>query len=219
MSIKALVLLSGGLDSVYNLYAANKKWPGQVSAVFFNYGQKALDNELKAASLFTQNLNIPMQVIDLTGVFSGDPSSLTSESLIPTTEVDIESPSASVASAQSVWVANRNGVFLNVAACLAEKMGISWIVPGFNREEAETFPDNSEDYIEKINSTLLLSTANGVQVFCFSQKLDKSQIIVQAKALGVTLEKIWSCYHSGGVQCGRCESCQRFNRAMKNMKG
>ena len=68
-SIKALVLLSGGLDSVYNLYAANKKWPGKVTAVIFNYGQKAWTNELQAAQFFSRDLSVDLQTIDIKSVF------------------------------------------------------------------------------------------------------------------------------------------------------
>ena len=214
MNTKALVLLSGGLDSVYNLYAANEKWPGQVEALLFNYGQKAWENEKLAATYFADNLRVPTQTLDISNVFENDESSLTSSAnSVPTDDVDIESMDASIQSAQKVWVSNRNGVFLNVAACVAEKKGAQFIVPGFNSEEAATFPDNSVEYIEKMNACLQMSTANGVQVYCFSQEMDKKQIIKAAKNLKVNIDKIWSCYHHGESICGRCESCQRFLRA------
>lgn len=218
MNNQALVLLSGGLDSVYNLYAAHEKWPGGVSALFFGYGQRAYKQEFRAAQYFSRGLKVPLQDADISNIFDGDRSSLTSSRDVPMDEVNIESLEASQVSAQAVWVANRNGVFLNVAACFAEKQGIPTIVPGFNREEAQTFPDNSEEYIDKMNACLKLSTATGVQIHCFSQKMEKSEIIREAKSLGADLSRIWSCYHSGGTQCGRCESCQRYQRAYQSLK-
>ncbi len=215
---KAVVLLSGGLDSVYNLYAAEKRWPGQVRAVFFNYGQKAFEAEKKAATDFSNNLKIDLQVSDISSLFSGDKSSLTSSNQVPTDEVDIESAEASQASAKKVWVSNRNGVFLNIGACFAEKWGADFVVPGFNAEEAETFPDNSEEYIEKMNACLKMSTSNGVQIHCFSQKMQKSEIVKESLKLGVDLDRIWSCYHAGEKLCGKCESCQRFVRAVISNK-
>lgn len=220
MDTKAIVLLSGGLDSVYNLYAASKKWPGQVDALLFCYGQKAWENEKKAASFFCESLNITIQVIDISNVFENDKSSLTSsDASVPTDAVNIESQAASIKSAKSVWVSNRNGVFLNVAACIAEKKGAQFIIPGFNSEEAATFPDNSVAYIEKMNACLQMSTSNAVQVYCFSQSMDKKQIMKAAKDLNVDIEKIWSCYHKGESLCGRCESCQRFLRAKSSLRG
>lgn len=213
MSKKAVVLLSGGLDSVFNLYAAHKHWDGEIQAVFFDYGQKAKDSEWKAAKYFCEQLKVELTFIDLKNIFANDPSSLTSNQEVPTDEVDILSEEASRSTAKKVWVSNRNGVFLNVAACLAEKQGAQWIIPGFNAEEAVTFPDNSVDYIEKMNACLKLSTSNGVEVYCFSQKMFKEEIYKNCLQLGVDTQKIWSCYYPGETTCGRCESCQRYERA------
>lgn len=212
--IKALVLLSGGLDSVYNLYEVHNRWPGQVSALFFTYGQRALVPERSAAQHFAQDLRIDLQDIDISSLFKMDSSALTSiQTEVPTDGVNIESLEASKESMKSVWVANRNGVFLNVGACLAEIMGADLVVPGFNAEEAQTFPDNSVEYIHKMNECLKMSTRNQVQIECFSQDLNKSQIVKKARELDVDLSRLWSCYHAGDRPCGRCESCQRLARA------
>lgn len=218
MSFQAVVLLSGGLDSVFNLYAAHQKWPGQVLALNLNYGQKAWESEKNAALWFAERLSIPMQTLDIANVFLGGKSALTSdEQVIPTLEVDINSAEASAESALKVWVANRNGVLLNIAACLAEKVGAQFIVPGFNAEEAATFPDNSVAYIEKMNECFKYSTSNGVQIHCFSQLLNKSEIIKQLVAMESDLSHVWSCYYSGSEVCGQCESCQRYQRAFKSL--
>jgi 7-cyano-7-deazaguanine synthase len=116
--------------------------------------------------------------------------------------------------AAAVWVPNRNGLFIAIAAARAESLGIRGLVVGFNREEAATFPDNSRDYLEKQNRALGLSTANHVEVFAPTIELTKSQIVVEAMGLGVPLSEIWSCYWGGTVPCGACESCQRLQRAL-----
>lgn len=217
MKTHAIVLLSGGLDSVYNLYAAHQKWGDQVSALLFNYGQRAWKSEKRAAQYFLDDLKLSSQVIDISNLFSFDKSSLTSnEKSVPTDEVNINSMEASKQSAEKVWVSNRNGVFLNVGACLAESLGAQYIIPGFNAEEAATFPDNSVEYIEKMNSCFKMSTSNGVQIQCFSQSMNKKEIVKESRLLGVSLQKIWSCYHGGEEICGRCESCQRFLRAVED---
>ncbi len=218
MSIKAVVLISGGLDSVFNLYKASVTWPGEVEGLFLNYGQKAHDAEKNAALYFTKQLNIPLETLDISSVFKWSQNSLTSlTESIPTTEVDIESEAASIQSAQRVWVANRNGVLLNVAAAFAESRGADRIVPGFNREEAQTFADNSVEYIEKMNQCFKLSTRNQVEIQCFSQLMDKKEIIRSLQVFGADLDRVWSCYFNGLKPCGECESCQRFTRARKSL--
>ncbi len=219
MTTKAVVLISGGLDSVYNLYESNKVWPGQVRALFFNYGQKAFESEKKAAHFFTSALQIPLETLDLSSIFKWSENSLTSiHQSIPTDQVNIESEQASIESARQVWVANRNGVLLNVAAAYAESINAPYIIPGFNREEAATFADNSVEYIQKMNECFKLSTRNQVEIRCFSQDMNKNQIISHAHALGADLEQIWSCYFSADKMCGNCESCQRFLRAFESLK-
>ncbi|MCJ8277505.1 MAG: 7-cyano-7-deazaguanine synthase QueC [Bdellovibrionales bacterium] len=218
MNYQAVVLLSGGLDSTVNLYGAHKEW-GSVLALSFNYGQKAFPAEYAAAEYLCKKLGIPNKLLDISNIFSLDGSALTSdEKDIPTNEVDIESQQASEKSAEKVWVANRNGVFLNIAACWAESVGAQYIVPGFNREEAQTFPDNSVEYIEQVNRSLKYSTNNGVKVHCFTQSMDKIEIMKQAKEWEVPVDKIWSCYYNGEKPCGRCESCQRFQRALEGVE-
>lgn len=218
MEIQGIVLLSGGLDSVYNLYRAYQEWGRALKAVNFNYGQKAFAAENKAAMHFCGELKISLQTFDISNLFLGDHNALTNaEKMPPTLEVNIESHESSVKTAEKVWVANRNGVLLNAAATVAEIHGASWIIPGFNAEEAATFPDNSVEYIEKMNACLKLSTANAVQIHCFSQAMVKEEMVAELRKMGVSLDSIWSCYFGGDQPCGQCESCQRFARA--RMKG
>lgn len=218
MNYQAVVLLSGGLDSTLNLYWAQKEW-GQVMALSFNYGQKAFVKELEAAQFFCEQLNITHQVLDISNIFAFDQSALTTDQKnIPTDDVNIESEEASIQSAEKVWVSNRNGVFLNIAACFAESLKAQYIVPGFNREEAQTFPDNSVEYIEKVNESFKYSTSNQVEVFCFTQSMDKREMMEKAFEWKIPVDKIWSCYHAGEKVCGECESCKRFDRAYGVLK-
>lgn len=214
MKTQALVLLSGGLDSVYNLYRAQKIWPGAVSTLFFHYGQKASVREQEASRYYAQMFKAPWRELDLEALFAGGRSALTSDQQgVPTSEVNIQSHGASLKTAAQVWVPNRNGVFLNVAAAVAETQEIPWIVPGFNREEASTFPDNSVEFIEATNHALQLSTLGRVQIQCFSQDLDKIAMVKELLDGEILLDRIWSCYLAQEKACGQCESCQRLARA------
>jgi 7-cyano-7-deazaguanine synthase len=115
---------------------------------------------------------------------------------------------------ESVWVPNRNGVLLNVAAAFAEEYGCDWVVTGFNREEAAEFPDNRAEYVASVNEGFELSTRNAVKVVSFTQDLDKRGILKRGIDVGAPLSVIWSCYGGGEMMCGLCASCKRLKGAM-----
>lgn len=214
--MKSVVLLSAGMDSAVNLYAAAQK--GQVLlALTFNYGQKAAAQEMKKAQALAQSLDIPHKVLDLSFFKDFGRSSLIVEKMeIPSgSQVQMDDLQQSQKTAQSVWVPNRNGIFLNIAAGFAEALEADCIVPGFNKEEAATFPDNSSDFMLASTKAFSFSTNNKVQVQCFTTALDKTQIVKMGKELDLDFSKIWPCYHSFQKWCGQCESCQRSRRAFK----
>jgi 7-cyano-7-deazaguanine synthase len=125
-----------------------------------------------------------------------------------------EGASEDLVAIEDVWVPNRNGVLLNVAAAYAERRGCDVVVTGFNREEADDFPDNRADYVSAVNAALLFSTRNGVRVVSFTQDLDKRGIIEMGAALRAPLSLVWSCYDGGESMCGRCASCARLKAAL-----
>jgi 7-cyano-7-deazaguanine synthase len=97
---------------------------------------------------------------------------------------------------------------------LAEAAKADQIIPGFNLEEAATFPDNSEAYMEAATSAFKFSTSNHVKVVSYTVKMQKKQIMKIALEEKVPLNLIWPCYFSGDQWCGECESCLRTQRAM-----
>ncbi len=117
-------------------------------------------------------------------------------------------------SMRAVWVANRNGVFLNIAASFAEALGYPEVVVGFNLEEAATFPDNSAAYLEAVNAAFSFSTLSGVKAVSYTTDWDKTRILREALALELPLDMVWSCYEAGPERCWRCESCKRSERAL-----
>ena len=213
-NIKSVVILSGGLDSTVNLFAAHKNTE-VVCAVTFNYGQKAAEKEIAASKTLTSKLKIPHKVIELPWFKDLGASSLTSnKQQIPIgDDVSIDNHKKSLVSAKAVWVPNRNGIFLNIAAGIAESLSAHIIVPGFNLEEASTFPDNSEGFMKSLDIAFAFSTANKVKVHCYTVALQKSQIVSAGKNLDVPFESIWPCYFAKAKWCGECESCKRAKRA------
>lgn len=212
--MKAVVLLSGGLDSAVNLYETLQKH--EVACVLtIDYGQKALAHEIQSAKILCHKLKLKHKILDLNWLKEISPSSLnqTGQSIPDSSMVDIHSTAQSQESAKSVWVPNRNGLFLNIAAALAESLEAQFIVPGFNLEEAQSFPDNSEAFLQALNHSFEFSTRNQVKVLCFTTQLDKTQIMQRALDLNLDLSDLWPCYRGEEQWCLDCESCLRFMRA------
>lgn len=210
----AVVLLSAGLDSSYNLFRAHRELK-IVLALTFDYGQKAARQEIAHAQDLCDLLQIPHRVVELRWFRDFTETSLVGDQKIPVgDEVSIDDRVQSEATKKAVWVPNRNGIFLNIAAGFAEGMGADFVIPGFNAEEAATFPDNSRDYLNALDRAFSYSTQTHVTVKCYSTDMNKTEIVQHALELGIPLEKLWPCYFSSEQWCGECESCQRFRRAL-----
>lgn len=188
-------------------------------ALTFTYGQRAAEREVKAATALAEHYHVPHQVIALPFL-----AGITKTSLVNVVE---NIPDASLeeldldrrASTARVWVPNRNGLFINIAAAFAEALEGDTVVAGFNREEALAFPDNSSEFVAAANAALSYSTLSQVRVMSFTQEMDKENIIRLGQQLGVPMHLTWSCYYGGETPCGRCESCRRVRRAWEGVAG
>ena len=117
--------------------------------------------------------------------------------------------------AHLVWVPNRNGAFINIAAAFGDALGLSRIVCGFNAEEGATFLDNTPAYVDAVNKSLTFSCEKPVQVVAPVIHFDKEEIIREGVRIEAPLDLSWSCYFAGRQPCGKCESCMRRARAFK----
>jgi 7-cyano-7-deazaguanine synthase len=213
----AVVLLSSGLDSTVNLYAANQELKVSL-ALTLNYGQKSAEKEIDRSKLICEKLNVSHRVLALPWFKEFTPTSLVQENLsVPSgSDIAIDDFEKSKQTAEQVWVPNRNGIFLNIAAAYAESLSADFVIPGFNLEEASTFPDNSSDFLNAVTRSLSFSTATSVRTKCYTTDMTKKEIVELGKDLNVPFDLMWSCYLSGENMCGQCESCQRFFRAVES---
>jgi len=214
--MSSIVLLSGGLDSTVSLGQALRE--GEVGlCLTFDYGQRARIREINSAAEIAGHYKLKHKVIPLPFLKEITATSLVNqeEEVPEPVEGDFASPERMAEAARAVWVPNRNGVFISIAACFAESLGCGRIVTGFNAEEAATFPDNSREFLLAANQALSFSTLNKVRVLSYTQMLDKVDIVRLGRRLGSPLQFIWPCYYGGDEICGRCESCRRYLRALK----
>jgi 7-cyano-7-deazaguanine synthase len=209
---RSIALVSGGLDSVVSLARAVVERDVRL-VMFFDYGQRARTSERVSAMSAANYYGLPFADVDLRWLESLAPPGMR-VSNVP--DRRHEDPRA-LRTLAEVWIPNRNGVFLNVAAAYAESYGCETVVTGFNREEAEEFPDNSREYVARVNEALAMSTRNGVRVESFTLDLDKPAIMRMGLEARAPLSIVWSCYRSGERMCGRCASCIRLRAALESI--
>lgn len=206
---KTVVLLSGGLDSTVNTALAVQEGGGILVAITCDYGQRSAAMEIASAQAICRYYSIEHKIVPIRWL--GDLS------VTPLTRLDIPIPLPEVegfaSSDQKVWIPNRNGVMLNIAAAYAEALGAERIITGFNAEEARSFPDNSMEFLVAANGAFRYSCRAKVQALSYTVRLDKRQIMLLAKRHDVPLQLSWWCYESGARACWRCGSCLRFRNA------
>ncbi len=213
---KAIILLSGGLDSTVAAWLLRPEVE-PVLALTVDYGQKAARRELAAAYKIALQLGVPHRTVFIPFLREAARGALTDpRAEIPRPSLaDLDDTlGAGARNAAQVWVPNRNGALIAMAATWAESNDVEHVVCGFNREEAATFPDNSQAFIDATNAALAFSTRNHVSVLAPTIAMDKSAIVAAGRAAGAPLDMCWSCYLAGDTPCGRCESCLRFRRAL-----
>ena len=208
--MKSVVLLSGGLDSAVSLTHALKETE-VVLSLTFDYGQLAAKNEIKAAVALVEYYNVRHKIILLPFLKEITDNAITSEQALH----ELDEGGTSSFPAASLWVPNRNGLFINIAAAFAEAYRCNLVITGFNREDAAMFPDNSPEFVLAANNALSHSTLNKVKVISYTQRLDKKEIVELGIKNGLPFHYLWSCYRGGEKMCGRCDSCVRFARAAK----
>jgi len=212
--LKAVVLLSGGLDSVVNFKCAHDE--GEIlRALTFDYGQAAFEGEAAAAAECARRYGVPHEIVGLPwyrGLIGNPPAGI--GAFAPVSGKDFETDRRSLL--EETWVPNRNAVLVAVGAAFAESLGAGVVVAGFNLEEAEIYPDNSEEFVRRTNAALEVSTLRRVTVKSYTLGLDKSGTVALGLERGAPLDIVYSCYArpQGGLMCGVCPSCARLKAAL-----
>ena len=206
---KSIVLLSGGLDSLVALGAYKDEY-GIDLALTFDYGQKSVEYEIDASKKICEYYKINNKIIKLDWLGDITQTSLVSDNDIPTEDLGTKD------SAQKVWVPNRNGLFLNIAAAFADSYGYDYIIFGANKDEGATFPDNTEEFRGMISKVFEFSTLQKPKVIAPLINYTKDDIVKIAIDKSIPLEYVRSCYTSSVTHCGKCESCNHLKNALLN---
>lgn len=212
---KAIALVSGGLDSSVALSMARDTHE-VTCALTFNYGQRAAEREIDTAAALCARLGIQHRIIELPWLAEiTDTALVSTQEEVPFAEENrLDEIAAAAERARRVWVPNRNGVMVNIAACFADAKGYGIIVVGFNAEEGASFIDNTPECASALTKALAYSTLNAPRVVSPIGSMTKKEIAMEAHKR--ELLSFWSCYYGGSRMCGRCESCVRTIRAFRD---
>jgi 7-cyano-7-deazaguanine synthase len=212
--VKAVVLLSGGLDS-YTAAAAAKRDGYELFALTVSYGQTHA-RELESARSVAKALGVSRHIeldVDL-AAFGG--SSLVGEGAVPKDRLALDGETHTAAGEiPSTYVPARNTIFLSLALAWAEVTGSEAIVIGVNALDYSGYPDCRPEYLEAFARLASLATRAGVEgrpfrVLAPLLYLSKADIIRLGAELGLDYGLTHSCYAptSDGRLCGHCDSCR-----------
>ncbi len=200
---KAVVILSGGMDSTTAAFIA-KNEGYEIIPLHFNYGQRTEKRELKAFNDICDYLNLKNRyIIDIPFFKQIGASALVDENIeVP---VDGVKPGIPV-----TYVPFRNGIFLSIAAAVAEKEGAGAMFIGVVEEDSSGYPDCRDDFIKKMQDAINAGTKpeTTIEIKTPLVHLKKEEIVKTALKEGVPLELTWSCYKEEEKACGVCDSCR-----------
>lgn len=198
---KAIVLLSGGLDSTTTLFFAKKKGY-KVSCLIFDYNQRH-KREISSAIRIAKRAGCEHKVVKIELPWKG--SALLDKR--------ISVPKKGGAGIPATYVPARNTIFLSFALSFAEAIGARDIFIGANAIDFSGYPDCRPHYYKAFNKLSRLATKVGIENRAIKINApliskSKKQIVLLARKLRVPLELTWSCYRGGQRPCGVCDSCR-----------
>ena len=200
---KALCVMSGGMDSTLSAYMM-KNDGYEIIAVHFNYDQRTQEKELECFHEICKELRVNEKyVLDLDFFKQLGASALTDSSIdVPIGGIEEGVP--------VTYVPFRNGIFLSMAAAIAEKEGAEAISIGVVEEDSSGYPDCRESYIQSMEQSINLGTKDTthIKIHMPLVNLKKSQIVQKSLELNVPLASTWSCYKNEDQACGVCDSCR-----------
>ena len=203
---KAVVLLSGGLDSTTTLAQAIADG-NEVTALSFRYGQRH-SRELTSASNVAKFYGVKHVIVDLD--LSMFRSALTREEIEVPENRDESEMGKDI---PVTYVPARNIIMMSVAAGLCESVDADRIYIGANVVDYSGYPDCRPEFFDAFEKMINVGTKAGVEghpirIMTPIQYASKADIVRLGKKLGAPLHLTWSCYEGGEKACGKCDSCQ-----------
>jgi 7-cyano-7-deazaguanine synthase len=208
--MKALVLVSGGLDSTTCLALAVKEYGHEnVVGLSIFYGQRH-DKEIKAADAVCEYYKVEHITLDLSTMFQFSDCTLLqhSDGEIPEESYDKQLEKTN-GKPVSTYVPFRNGLFLSSASAIALSKGCSKIYYGAHADDAagNAYPDCSEAFNNAMNTAIYEGSGKQLEIVAPFINLNKAGVVKKGLELQVPYELTWSCYEGHDKACGKCGTC------------
>ncbi len=207
--VRALVLLSGGLDSAVSLYwALREGW--SVRPLTFHYHERP--NREKEATVSLVSLSgCQESLLEVSLPFLMELEDLRENGL----------ENLSLQDAPGAYVPARNLIFYATAAHYGEILGAQWLVGGHNGADGEIFPDATPEFFGGLNRLLkmgLLATSGSqLQIVNPLEGRTKAEVLRLGQELDVPFEVTWSCHYDRADPCGTCASCREREEAFQRL--
>lgn len=205
---KAVVLLSGGIDSTTCLaQAVDSLGAEHVLALSIYYGQKH-DRELQAAKAVAAHYGVEYMERDLSSVFElSDCALLKGRGEIPHMAY-VDQPHCQ--DPVCTYVPFRNGLFLSYAVAIAASIGASRVYYGAHQDDAagSAYPDCSCGFADSMDTSIWKGTGGKVRLWAPFIRCNKSDVVAVGLKLRAPYHLTWSCYEGGDKACGVCGTCR-----------
>ena len=215
MTAKAVVLLSGGMDSTTALFIAMRKYE-IVGIMFLSYGQRGARYERDAARAIVKHAALGKTAAPTSGyselsiVIPAQESSLYCYSDRP---IDLESTHPD--GLPLTFVPGRNLIFLSYATSLAYELDATVIVGGWTAGDRANYPDCSPEFLSAAASAMSEAINRAISIYSPVLTVNKAQVVGAGEKLGVPWEHTRSCYGDHIEPCWECDSCIRRSEAFK----
>lgn len=208
--MKAVVLLSGGMDScVCTAIARERHGQGNLALLHAMYGQRTEKRERQAFEDIANFYRVQVQlVVRLEHFRTIGGSALTDGTIrVPENELGVTGPGGGTIPV--TYVPFRNAHFLSVGVSWAEAIGAGAIYIGAVAEDSSGYPDCRPEYYRVFQQLIRVGTKPETQIEMMTPVIDmkKSEIIRRGRELGAPLHLTWSCYQGEELACGKCDSC------------
>lgn len=207
---KAVVLLSGGMDScVSTAIARERHGAGNIALLHVGYGQRTQRRERRAFEEIADLYGIRERLVVQLDHFRAIGGSALTDEKITVPENELGAPGPHGSAIPVTYVPFRNAHFLSVAVSWAEALGAGAIYIGAVEEDSSGYPDCRPEYYRVFQELIRVGTRPETQIEMATPviTLKKSEIIRRGLEMGAPLHLTWSCYQDEEVACGACDSC------------
>jgi 7-cyano-7-deazaguanine synthase len=207
---KAVVLLSGGMDSCVSAAMAKERDGAEnVALLHASYGQRTEKRERRAFDEIADSLGVQQRLVVKLDHFRAIGGSALTDENIAVPENELETDEAHEGAIPVTYVPFRNAHFLSVGVSWAEAIGAGAIYIGAVAEDSSGYPDCRPEYYRVFQELIRVGTRPETKIEIVTPVIGmkKNEIIRQGIRLGAPLHLTWSCYQNEELACGSCDSC------------